>query len=191
MPNWARTCYIAEGAKEQLKQLYDTMNGLEKMKAPGLHENDFGSTWLGNLVIRLGGDWEKVYCRGAWEGLRLEDDRLIFQVESAWEESHEVRKLIEKEIPGLKLYYQSEEPDMGVYVTNDRERKYFTERFFMDTEDEGIGYYYDLGSLINNVESITGVKSLKTFEDCRSALESWSQEHDDADYDLEEFNLRD
>lgn len=74
MPNWAYTQYIATGDKEQLQKLLAVMDELECMKAPGLHENGFGPTWLGNLVIKLGGDWEKVYCRGSWDNLQLTDD---------------------------------------------------------------------------------------------------------------------
>lgn len=92
MPNWAYTMYHATGDKEQLKKLHSIMSELEGMKAPGLHKNGFGATWLGNLVIKLGGDWEKVYCRGYWDNLLLHDDGSIsFSVESAWDEPNEVR----------------------------------------------------------------------------------------------------
>ena len=69
MPNWAYTQYHAVGDKEQLQQLHSIMDELESMKAPGLHENGFGPSWLGNLIIKLGGDWEKIYCRGYWDNL--------------------------------------------------------------------------------------------------------------------------
>ena len=76
MPNWAYSQYIATGDKEQLKKLHSIMSELEDMKAPGLYENGFGSTWLGNLVIMLGGDWKQVYCRGSWDNLLLQEDEI-------------------------------------------------------------------------------------------------------------------
>lgn len=87
MANWAYTAYHATGDKEQIQKLYSVMDELECMKAPGLHKHGFGPSWLGNLVIKLGGDWEKVYCRGYWDNLLLHDDGSVsFSVESAWDE---------------------------------------------------------------------------------------------------------
>lgn len=84
MPNWSYSSYYVTGDKEQIKMLHSIMLELEEMKSPGLHENGFGSTWLGNLVIKLGGDWEKVYCRGYWDNLLLHEDGTVsFSVESA------------------------------------------------------------------------------------------------------------
>ena len=97
MPNWAYTQYHCDGDKEQLKQLHSIMEELESMKAPGLHENGFSQTWLGNLVIKLGGEWDKIYCRGSWENLLLHDDGTVsFSAESARDEPNEVRVFIEK-----------------------------------------------------------------------------------------------
>lgn len=36
---------------------------MEKRKTSIL-PNGFGKMWLGNLVYKLGGDWEKLRCRG-------------------------------------------------------------------------------------------------------------------------------
>lgn len=65
MPNWCYSQYHATGDKEQLDKLHSIMSELENMKSSGLHENGFGSTWLGNLVVKLSGDWKKIYCRGS------------------------------------------------------------------------------------------------------------------------------
>ena len=91
MPNWAYSQYHCIGNKEQLRKLHSTMAELESMKAPGLYENGFGSTWLGNLVISLGGDWHIIYCRGTWDNLLLHDDGTIScSIESAWDEPNEL-----------------------------------------------------------------------------------------------------
>lgn len=65
MPNWCSTDYYAVGSKKEVLDLNKKMERLENRKK-SLVKNGFGNTWLGNLVESLGGDWEKVYCRGEW-----------------------------------------------------------------------------------------------------------------------------
>lgn len=191
MPNWASTLYVAVGDKQQLKQLHSIMDELECMKEP-LHPNGFGAAWLGNLVIKLGGDWNKVYCRGYWDDLTFNGSEITFHVESAWGELNEVRELIEKHFPDIKLYFQSEEPGMGIYTTNDDTGQYFPDQFYLWVEDEDTTeYYQDLKSLAEAVESITGSKHLTTLDSCKKALESFSRKHHNCCYTLEEFSLVD
>lgn len=114
MPNWCYSQYIATGDKEQLKKLHSVMDELEGLKDPGLHENGFGKTWLGNLVIKLGGDWEKVFCRGYWDNLLLHEDCTVsFSVESAWGELNEVREFIEKSSPVLSSISNAKNQEWG------------------------------------------------------------------------------
>lgn len=190
MPNWAYSQYVAVGEKEQLKQLHSIMSELEDMKAPGLHENGFGSTWLGNLVIKLGGNWEQVYCRGSWDNLLLHEDGTVsFSIESAWDEPNEVREFIEEKFPDIQIYYQTEEPGMGIYKTNDDTGQYFPEEYYLWVEDEKTEYYDNLESLIRDVEKITGSKNLKTLDSCKKALETYSRKNSDLGYTLEEFSV--
>ena len=191
MPNWAYTQYHAVGDKEQLQELHSIMDELECMKAPGLHNNGFGSTWLGNLVIKLGGDWEKIYCRGWWDNLCLNGESLDFTVESAWGELNETREFIEKKFPGVKLYYQCEEAGMGIYQTNDDTGQYFPEKYYLWVEDGETMYHNTLDDLIKDVEETTGSKNLKTLDSCKKALETYSRKHHDLCYTLEEFSMVD
>lgn len=184
--------YHATGDKEQLKKLHSVMDELEGLKDPGLHENGFGKTWLGNLVIKLGGDWEKIYCRGYWDNLVLHDDGSIsFSVESAWGELNEVREFIEEKFPGVKLYFQCEESGMGIYQTNDDTGEYFPERYYLWVENEDTEYYTSLEALATDVEKITGSQNLKSLDSCKKALESYSRKNHDLCYTLEEFSVVD
>lgn len=190
MPNWAYTQYHAVGDKEQLQKLHSVMDELECMKEPGLHENGFGSTWLGNLVIKLGGDWNKVYCRGSWDNLLLHDDGAVsFTVESAWDELDEVRHFIEKIFPDIHLYYQCEEGGMCIYKTNDDTAEHFPEKYYLWVENRDTMYHETLEDLIEDVEEITGSKNMKTLDSCRKALETYSRKHSDLCYTLEEFTI--
>lgn len=188
MPNWASTLYVAVGDKQQLHELHSIMTELESMKEP-LHPNGFGTTWLGNLVIKLGGDWNKVYCRGSWDDLTFNGEEITFHVESAWGELSEVRELIEEHFPGIKLYYQTEEPGMCIYITNDDTGEYFPDRFYFWVEDEDSEYYPSLEDLAKAVEGLTGSKHLTTLDSCGKALESFSKKHHNCCYTLEEFKI--
>lgn len=191
MPNWSQSCYIADGDKQQIKRLHGIMLELEDMKSPGLHDNDFGAMWLGNLVIKLGGDWEKIYCRGYWNYLELKDDHLIIDVEAVWSEPDQFRHFIESKFPGIKLYYQCIEEGQGIFTTNDSSGVYFPDRYYFWVEDEDTEYYESLESLTNAVENITGSKHLTTLSSCKKALESFSRKHHHCCYTLEEFTVID
>lgn len=185
MPNWAYTQYHCDGDREKLQQLHSIMAELESMKAPGLHDNGFGSTWLGNLVIKLGGDWNKVYCRGSWDNLLLHEDGTVsFSVESAWDEPNEVREFIEKKFSDIQIYYQTEESGMGIYKTNDDSGQYFPEKYYLWIEDETTEYCNDLESLIRKVEKITGSRHLTSLYACERALETYSRKHSNLCYSL-------
>ena len=70
------------------------MNELQSRKEP-LVKNGFGCNWLPCLVTALGGDWEKVHCRGSWESLELKDNcHLNFNSETAWRPYNKVLNLI-------------------------------------------------------------------------------------------------
>ena len=190
MPNWCYTQYVVDGERKQIKQLHDIMKELESMDQP-LHENGFGTTWLGNLVIKLGGDWEKIRCRGDWSNLEISESGLYFTTDSAWCEMSEVRHFIEEKFPGLKIYYQTEEPGMEIYQTNDATGQYFPEEFYLDVEDFGPSYIDDLNQLCKQVEDITGSKHLATFDSCLKALETYSRRHHNFYYSLNRFEVVD
>lgn len=186
MPNWCFTYYAAEGPKDQLQKLSDTMTRLAAMPSPGLVENGFGSSWLGNLVMELGIDpltQSNFRCRGEYYNVDLnQSGYLTFDTMTAWCEADDTRRLIEEKFPGVHLYFISEEFGCNYWETNDVEGKYFRERYYFRAEnfdDENDGNYYDtLPELIEAVEKATGVTWLQTFEDCDEAL----QEHEDGDY---------
>lgn len=175
MPNWCYTDYVVTGPKEQVQRLKETMRRLEAMPTPGLVENGFGSTWLGNLVTELGEDWNKIYCRGTWDSVEEWDENvLFFMTETAWGEMDEVRHLIERKFPGIKIYFQAEEMGMCVFETNDRDHDYFSAGYYLwiEDDDDPDGDLYDsLEEVIDKVTEITKCEDLHTFADCKNALE--------------------
>lgn len=139
MANTAITFYSVvqkKGGVNQLKELFDIMHKLQCMKSPGLVKNAWGQTWLGNLVYYLGGDYDAIYCRGKWGGLKLEDDVLCFYAESAWKECAETRHFLESKYPQIKLYYYAEEEDSDMFESNDIQHKFYNVRYKVEIGDE-------------------------------------------------------
>lgn len=80
----------------------------------------------------LGKDWDKVSCRGDWANLEMVGETLRFTTETAWGPCNETFDLVCEKFPSLRYYYQTEEPGMGFYETNDSEGKYFTDKYIVD-----------------------------------------------------------
>ena len=157
------------GPADKVRKLYNMMKNLEEMKEP-LVENGFGTTWYGNLVHILGGDWNKVYCRGSWSDLNLMgDDVLAWNDETAWGPMTEVFGLIEKTIPGLKVWYMAEEEGMEIYETNDQDGIYFPERYILRT-DSDTEYYEELSQVLK-VASDKLKRKITTKEELEKAIE--------------------
>ena len=136
MPNWAITDYVIEGPNETL---------LKIQKAIEEHEVEEGSSenWEGNVLKALGIEWDrkKYYTRGFIQEASREEDVIIFYAEEAWGTT-DFGLLLESKFPDIKVYYQTEEEGLEVYVTNDVEGKHFKDRWYVDTCVNG-NYEYD------------------------------------------------
>ena len=164
MPNWAYTSYRIVGKTEEVNDLYSKIQQLQNMEEP-LEPNGFGNLWLGCLLTILGGDWEKVYCRGKIIDFSLDDGVLSINTETAWSEMQEVRQFIQQNYPSLEIFYYEEEPGWGIYQTNDHDKRFFSFRYILDDlEGDGPEYYDDTDSLLKAASEIFG-KELKTMAD--------------------------
>ena len=154
MPNWCFTDVRVVGPHGQVEKLYLMMKGLEDMMMP-LVENGFGTRWYGNLVHLLGGDCQKIHCRGHWAELRMPTSVLKWVDMSAWGPVVDVFKLIERKFPGLKVYFWAEEECNDVFVTNDADGRFFKARFFLATDWDS-EYYDDEASLLQAASAQAG-----------------------------------
>lgn len=188
MPNWCYSAYHIVGKRKEVQSLYSKMNNLEKRRKP-LVESDFGKTWLGCLVTKLGGDWNKVYCRGSWSELEFDGEAISFNTETAWGPMDEVFRLVKSVYPSLKIYYSAEEEMMCVYVTNDKDGKYFNDRYKLD-----IGYECEYFATIENVcqyvSRIVG-RTLTTKSEIEDTINEWNRKtyDDDMKIYLNEFKI--
>lgn len=191
MPNWCSTAYAIEGDAKEIKSLYKLMKGLQERKEPSV-ENGFGTTWLGCLVDALGKNWHTVHCRGSWSCLELEDDVLKFFTETAWSPCNETFDLVREKYPSLRYYFQTEEPGMEIYETNDEDGTYFSDRYFLDActpDGEYISEYFkEQEDVFQWLEEKSGV-SVKSVTDIDALDTQWRDKDDNAFCNLHEFEV--
>ena len=167
------------------------MKDLEKRQKPSVQKG-FGTTWLGCLVEALGESWEKIYCRGTWDNLKFNGEVLTFNTETAWSPCNEMFDMVCEKYPTLRYFYQSEEPGMCEYWTNDDEGKYFPDRYYVDvctSEEEYYSeYFQDLESVYDWLEDICEVQ-VKSRQDVNAIVKQWKEENEDAYCSIHEYQI--
>ena len=157
MPNWSYTYYTLTGDAVQLKELYEVMSELGNADTP----ND--PRWLGYLVECLYGDNDKFLCRGFWSDLELIDDgSLRFSVIHAWRHPEYLEDLIRSRFNKLYIYYQEQEPEAGVFSTNDLRGEHYPETIFLDAGGN-IDYYVG-EDVFTDLSKLSG-KTISTWEE--------------------------
>lgn len=189
MPNQCWTSYVATGDRKEVRDLYEKMKSLEEGEK-SLVENDFGKTWLGNLVVILGGDWKAISCKGSFYEPQFDDDEgiLRFDTMSAWTEFSDLRKFIQSKYPSIGFYYCAEELSDCYYVTNDAEGKYFPERIKMDEWDNDPRYCKTWEEAFQVVSEKTGAE-IHNWEEMNRSLEAYNEEHNNAEIYVYEFEV--
>ena len=190
MPNWSTTDYFVIGSPKEIMDLNKKMEKLENRKK-SLVKNGFGNTWLGNLVQYLGGDWEKVYCRGEWMCRNYDKERnaLTFTTETAWQEMNEWRRFIESCYKTIKILYVTEEPGCGIYQTNDKEGIFFKSKYILDY-GEDVEYFENMDQSVSFIKNLISVKiEEKTVNGIQKELDTYAEENEDEDlyYSFHEF----
>lgn len=178
MCNWCSTSYVIDGKTKEVQSLFSKMNNLENRKKP-LLDNTFGKTWLGCLVNKLGGNWQEVYCRGAWSDLDWNGAILRFNTETAWGPMNEVFKFIKTIYPSLEIYWQAEEDGNGVYCSNDVEGRYFRDRYRIEFDCD-YEYFTTIEGVCDYVSGITG-KELQSKAAMEAAINDWNEATEDDD----------
>lgn len=139
MANMASVSYAIEGPKKTLQKIeealvvavhsgdkrYELYQAAENLKLPITEET------------RLGGEIEE---EPTWD---KNTGALRFWSEERWG-LQDFAELLEKHFPDIKVYWIVEEPGMEIYCTNDKEGKFFPERYYVDTCIDGFyspGYF--------------------------------------------------
>ena len=182
MANMAEVSYKLVGDKKQVKTIYKTLRYMEKRKTP-VEKNGWGKLWLGCLISKLGGDWEKYSCRGEILDFDYDKEVLTINMETAWTEQNGVRVFLQQTFPNIQIYYIEEEPGCDIFQTNDSDGFYFPERYFLDSMGDDSDYYETIEQVASAVSQIIGRKIEST--------EDHEEEDEDLFYYLHEFKYVD
>ena len=188
MANWASTAYAIEGPKETLQKIEKAI--LEHPVEEGSSED-----WEGNVLTALGIEWENkkpdgtgYYMRGFIrmdvEPWYTESGTLRFDAEEAWGAT-DLNEVLEKNIPDIKVFYVVEEPGEEVYATNDKEGKYFPDRYYVDTCIDGnyqSEYFQFESSVYKWLHDITDGRV-----NSEEGVEKFNSDYEDSDADDENF----
>ena len=184
MSNTCFTTYkVVSENKKDVTKLFKTIKRLDGRKTPLVKNGWYDpKLWLGCLVKALGGDPQKVYCRGTITFYEMEDDVLTLNTETAWAEMSETRHFIESCFPGMKIYYIEEESGCERFYTNDSEGIYFKDLYYLDGFDDS-EYFETLEEAAKYVKEIVGHEVEADFDAIDKALSDYVEEHEEDDPD--------
>lgn len=185
MPNWNTTDYTLYGNKDNIKRLYtDLKNTVDIDRTKESKPFTFlgNSYWLGYIKKQLLPEVEEeLPARG--EISYIEEDikdygndmaSLKLITETAWVACSELMDKIAEKYD-LQLFYYSEEPGCGIFETNDTEGLFYSFRYMVDSEKEGIEYYDSWDEVVSVIKSITGI----TLDNISEAEDKLSAFNDD------------
>lgn len=168
MPNWNTTDYTLYGNKDNIKRLYtDLKNTVDIDRTKESKPFTFlgNSYWLGYIKKSLLPEVEEeLPARG--EISYIEEDiedhdndmaSLKLTTETAWVACSELMDKIAGKYD-LQLFYYSEEPGCEIFETNDLEGQFYSFRYMVDSEKEGIEYYDTFEQVAEAIAKMTGIR---------------------------------
>ena len=185
MANWAMTAYVIEGDKQVLEKIHHAIKHPKVIK-------DSSERWEGNVLAALDIEWENrnpdgsgYYMRGfiQEDTVRMEDGTLRFNAEEAWG-AIDLNEVLEENLP-VKVFYCVEEQGGEIFATNDKDGKYFFDRFYADICIDGeydSEYFIDEASLLKWLSDKTDGR-VKTQED----IDEFNADYEDDALDDENY----
>jgi hypothetical protein len=134
MANMASVAYAIEGTQESLLKIKEAINKAVNDKETKKYEEYFACLNLGFAEkflenYRLGGEIS--------EEVEIRDDVLRFWAEERWG-LQDFEELLRLKFPDITVYWIVEECGMEIYCTNDKEGKYFSDKYWVDTAQDGV-----------------------------------------------------
>jgi hypothetical protein len=194
MPNWCDTKFVFYGNKNEILEFYNRLKRI--LDSPNHILNEFKKSWLGNILMDYGFDWENAPCRGNVDDIAddvtVEGNEACFSLNttSAWSPLTEMWDLIlKKEYPSVKYVYLAIEPGSGIFINTDTSGKYLTEKYLLDLvlpeemckEDVDVDIYefYDSPEEILEELEKRIRKKFKSLDEAREFLEKKLDEIED------------
>jgi hypothetical protein len=181
MANIASVTYAIEGSEKTLKKIEEAINKAVNAKDDKRYEEYLACLNLGFTEEelnnkRLGGIIE--------EEVEIQEGVLHFWAEERWG-VQDFDELLMQKFPDIKVYWIVEESGCEVYCTNDKEGKYFSDRYFVDTAQDNIynsEYFKTEESMYGWLDKITNGR-VKSKED----VEKFNSDYEDSGTDDENF----
>lgn len=180
MANMASVPYAIEGSSESLDKILAAIslavatddNKYEEYKAC----LNLGFTEAELEGKRLGGEIS--------EEPKIKDGALRFWSEERWG-LQDFEELLRQKFPDIKVYWVVEEAGCEVYCTNDKEGKYFPDRYYADVCIDGVyesEYFITEESMWNWLTQIAfcGIRSMED-------VEKFNADYEDSGTDDENF----
>ena len=179
MANMASVAYAIEGSKESLESIQKAiLEGLNDKK----HWTEYAACKSLGFTDeelddkRIGGEISN--------DLTLENGVLRFYAEERWG-LQDFEELLRQKFPDIKVYWTVEESGCDVYCSNDKEGKYFPDRFYADICVDGdyySEYFVSEDSLFKWLSNITH-REINSFDD----VEEVNSNYEDSCEDDENF----
>ncbi|MBR1932230.1 MAG: hypothetical protein IJ841_00885 [Prevotella sp.] len=187
MPNWCQTSYTIEGNPLEITTFVHLLKELEQT-ADSAATQDYGRLRMEDVVTKLGGDSSVIYCRGKITDFQERRGLLLLDAESAWIEMVEWRHFIASRFPSFRFYYVAEESGNALYLTNDREGKYYHDRYFLDDIEGGSRYFETLQEACEYVSTLTG-RSVSNVNAIKNAIAEYCDQEGYDDISFYEFRI--
>lgn len=178
MPNWCFTDYVITGDESEISDLFEKLSSLPNRE--DVTENDFGKFWLGNVIALFGGDYQKIRCRGNMNNLeRMSPTEISFNTETAWGDMPTVWDFVLSRYPSLKYYYYAEECGCCYYATNDKEGKYFHDRYIVEQwENPGREKFQTLEEALEEVSKRIG-QPISSWDELTAKIKAYNEANED------------
>jgi hypothetical protein len=177
MANMASVAYAIEGPQKDLEEI---LGAICLAITDGKYWDEYstclhlGFTEKELEDKRLGGDMN--------DEPEIVNGVLRLSAEERWG-LQDFEQLLRQKFPNIKVYWQVEECGCEVYCTNDKEGKYFPEKYWVDTAQDDIyesKYFNDDESMWKWLNEKYGVKS-------KEEVEAWNANYEDSGTDDENF----
>ena len=127
----------------------------------------------------FGGVPEKINCRGHFLNLFYAGDNIIqFDTETGNEELYEVWAYILQSYPSCKCYFYSEECSCQRYVTNDKEGRFYPNRFRLEYKIDDIHLMENEHEMLIQVSTIVG-KEVSNWHEMEEAVRNYNKYQDE------------
>lgn len=182
MANWTDTSYHITGKIEDVKNLYELIDSFVNGKRKPM-EKDADPTWEGNIALALGADIKDKYMRGFIKYVDFDGEALTLDADEAWQVT-DFDEILRSHYGGMKILYQSEEWGDNYFVTNDKDKEVFSNRFAVYSVVDGDSEYENFDTekeALRYVAERLGKESVT-----RCEIDEWNLQHED---DEDENNI--